>query len=80
MTSTSIPDGSSPDGSLVGYEAFPDAGPYDAEGNLLYPMFTMVIPGSQYRFVEAREAAILVGGTLVALLLAGVVVARRRPG
>ena len=35
---------------------------------------------AEYRFVEAREAAALVGASLVALLFAGVVVARRRPG
>ena len=40
----------------------------------------LVIPGERYRFVEAREAAVLIGGSLVALLLAGLVVARRRPG
>lgn len=69
-----------PDGSLVGWEYFGDQGPYDDEGNPLYPMFSMVVPGSQYRFVEAREALVLGGGTLVALLLAGFVVSRRRPG
>ena len=31
----------------------------------------LVIPGERYRFVEAREAAVLIGGSLVALLLAG---------
>jgi hypothetical protein len=69
-----------PDGSLVGYEAFPDSSPYDGDGNLLYPMFTLVIPGSQYRFVEAREALALAAAAIVTLLAAGVVVARRRPG
>lgn len=69
-----------PDGSLVGYEYFGDTDPFDAEGNPRYPMFQMIVPGSQYRFVEAREALALAGGTLVALLLAGFVVARRRPG
>ena len=69
-----------PDGSLVGYEYFHDQDPYDENGNPLYPMFSMVVPGSQYRFVEAREALVLAGGTLVALVLAGYVVSRRRPG
>jgi ABC-type transport system involved in multi-copper enzyme maturation permease subunit len=69
-----------PDGSLVAYEAVPDGGPFDQDGNQRYPMFSMVIPGSQYRFVEAREAVALAVATLVALLIAGVVVARRRPG
>ena len=69
-----------PDGSLVGWEYFGDSDPFDQEGIPRYPMFSMVVPGSQYRFVEAREAAILGGATLVTLLFAGVVVARRRPG
>jgi hypothetical protein len=30
--------------------------------------------------VEAREAGVLIGGSLVALLIAGFVVVRRRPG
>lgn len=69
-----------PDGRLVSWEYFGDAGPYDVVGNPLYPMFSMVVPGRQYRFVEAREALVLGGGTLVTLLLAGLIVARRRPG
>jgi hypothetical protein len=69
-----------PDGSLVSWEYFGDAGPYDENGNPRYPMFSMVVPGSRYRFVEAREALVLAGGTLVALVLAGYVVGRRRPG
>ncbi len=69
-----------PDGSLVGYEAVPDGGPFDQDGNQRYPMFIMVMPGSQYRFVEAREALALAVATLLVLLAAGVVVARRRPG
>ncbi len=69
-----------PDGSLVGWEYFGPDDPYDENGNPRYPMFSMVVPGSQYRFVEAREALVLGGATLVTLLLAGVVVSRRRPG
>jgi ABC-type transport system involved in multi-copper enzyme maturation permease subunit len=69
-----------PDGSLVGWQYFADEDPYDSEGNPRYPMFSMVIPGDRYRFVEVREAVVLAGGTLVALLLAGAVVSRRRPG
>ncbi len=69
-----------PDGRLVGFEYFGDNNPFDEEGNPLYPMFLMVIPGNQYRFVEAREALALALATLIVLLAAGVVVARRRPG
>jgi hypothetical protein len=69
-----------PDGTLVGYEYFNGSDPYDSQGNALYPQVMMVIPGERYRFVETREALALAGGTLVALLLAGFVVSRRRPG
>ncbi len=56
------------------------ADPYDENGNPRYPQVALVIPGERYRFVEAREALVLVVGSLVAMLLAGFVVARRRPG
>ncbi|MDP9483420.1 MAG: hypothetical protein M3P84_09380, partial [Chloroflexota bacterium] len=69
-----------PDGSLVGWEYFGDSDPFDQEGMPRYPMFSMIVPGSQYRFVEGREAAALGGATFLVLLLAGAVVARRRPG
>jgi len=71
-----------PDGTLVGWEYFGNIGngPYDQEGNPVYPQVTLVIPGERYRFVEAREALALAGGSLVALLLASFVVSRRRPG
>lgn len=68
------------DGSLVGYEYFNGRDPYDAEGQPLYPQVMLVIPGERYRFVEAREAGVLLSGSFVALLIAGFVVARRRPG
>ena len=69
-----------PDGSLVGFEYFGDSEVFDENGMPRYPMLSMVVPGSQYRFVEAREALALAIATLVALFLAGAVVARRRPG
>jgi hypothetical protein len=69
-----------PDGSLVGYEYFGDNGPYDEFGNPTYPMVNLVIPGSQYRFVEAREALALGVVSVAFLLLAAAVVVRRRPG
>jgi hypothetical protein len=70
------------DGTLVGWEYFSNDGngPYDEFGNPAFPMVQLVVPGERYRFVESREAAVLAGGSLVALLLAGFVVARRRPG
>ena len=49
-------------------------------GNPKYPIVMMVVPGERYRFVETREALALAGGSLVALVLAGFVVSRRRPG
>ena len=69
-----------PDGSLVDYGYFGGADPYDEFGNPKYPIVSIVVPGERYRFVETREALALAGGTLVALLLAGFVVTRRRPG
>ena len=69
-----------PDGSMVGYEYFNGSDPYDQNGQPLYPQVALVIPGERYGFVQAREALVLALGSLVALLVAGFVVARRRPG
>jgi hypothetical protein len=71
-----------PDGTLVGYEYFGDQGPpYDENtGEPRYPEFQLVVPGTEYRWVEAREVAALLGASVVAILIAGVVVQRRRPG
>ncbi len=77
------------DGTLVGYDYFFNQGdgsqggqgdPFDEFGNPKFPMVNLVIPGERYRFVEAREAGVLIGGSLGALLIAGFVVVRRRPG
>jgi hypothetical protein len=68
------------DGTLVGYEYFGGTDPYDQNGQPIYPQVALVIPGERYQFVEAREALALAGGSLVALLVAGFVVVRRRPG
>jgi hypothetical protein len=76
------------DGTLVGYDYFFSQGDgglggqvdIDEFGNPKFPMVNLVIPGERYRFVEAREAGVLIGGSLVALLIAGFVVVRRRPG
>jgi hypothetical protein len=69
-----------PDGTLVDYGYFGGADPYDQFGNPKYPIVMLLIPGERYRFVETREALALAGGSLVALVLAGFVVSRRRPG
>ncbi len=69
-----------PDGSLVDYGYFGGEDPYDEFGEPRYPMVVLLVPGERYRFVEAREAAALGGGSLVALGLAAFVVKRRRPG
>ncbi len=69
-----------PDGTLVDYGYFGGADPYDENGNPKYPVVMLVVPGERYRFVETREALALAGGSLVALVLAGFVVSRRRPG
>jgi hypothetical protein len=71
-----------PDGTLVGWEYFNGEanGPYDDQGNPKYPQVAIVVPGERFRFVETREALALAAGSVVALLLAGFVVSRRRPG
>jgi hypothetical protein len=68
-----------PDGSLVDYGDFGGEDPFDAEGNPRYPIVDLVVPGDRYRVVETREALVLAGGSLVALLLAAAAVTRRRP-
>jgi hypothetical protein len=71
-----------PDGTLVGWEYFSgdDQELWDENGNPRYPMYDLVVPGERYRFVEAREAAILFLGGLVAVAVGGVAVGRRRAG
>lgn len=69
-----------PDGTLVDYGYFGGTDPYDLNGNPKYPVVNLVVRGERYRFVETREALALAGGSLVALVLAGFVVSRRRPG
>jgi hypothetical protein len=69
-----------PDGTLVDYGYFGGADPYDEFGMPKYPIVMLVVPGERYRFVETREALALAAGSLVALVLAGFVVSRRRPG
>lgn len=70
-----------PDGSLVDCTYFNcGAMPLDQNGNPIYPIVNLVVPGTRYRMVETREALVLAGGSLAGLVLAGFVVARRRPG
>ena len=70
-----------PDGTLVGWDHFSgDDQPWDENGNPIYPVFDLVVPGERYRFVEAREAVVLFLGGLVALAIGGLAVSRRRPG
>ena len=69
-----------PDGTLVGWDYFRDGEPYDNEGNAIYPQFMMAVPGERYRFAETVQAVALGAGSVVALLLGGFVVGRRRPG
>lgn len=69
-----------PDGTLVGWDYFRDDDPYDNEGNTIYPQFMMAVPGERYRFAETVQAGALGAASVVALLLGGFVVGRRRPG
>ena len=70
-----------PDGTLVGYDYFGGDGSVRRVRDAASTRWSMlVVPGERYRFVETREALALAGGSLVALLLAGFVVSRRRPG
>lgn len=70
-----------PDGTLVGWDYFGNEGngPYDDQGISRYPEVAIVVPGERFREAEAREALVLVGGSLVALALAAGVIRRRRP-
>jgi hypothetical protein len=45
-----------------------------------YPIVSLVIPGTRYREVEAREAAIFGAIALVMLVGTAGVIQRRRPG
>ena len=45
-----------------------------------YTFVALVIPAERYPEVQLREIAALAGGSLVALLIAGIVVRVRRPG
>jgi hypothetical protein len=70
-----------PDGRLVSYEELPsldaEIGQLAFEGQL--PQVSLVIPGSRYRELETREAVAHTAIVVVLLVLAAVVVDRRRP-
>jgi hypothetical protein len=70
-----------PDGSLVGWDVMEQLDPPkpDVEWIPKYPQVALVVPGTRYRFVEAREAGALAGGSIVAIGLGALVVSRRRP-
>jgi ABC-type transport system involved in multi-copper enzyme maturation permease subunit len=69
-----------PDGRLIGWEEMQQIDPPVGDNwQPKYPMVALVIPGSRYRQVEAREVAALGGGMIVAFGLTSLVVARRRP-
>jgi len=69
-----------PDGSLVTWDYFSQENPYDDQGDPIYPTVMMAVPGERYRFAETVQAGALAAGSVVALLLGGYVVGRRRPG
>jgi hypothetical protein len=70
-----------PDGTLIGWDRIQEVDP-PTDDNWIpkYPMVNLVIPGTRYIQVSLREVGALVGGSAVALVLSGLVVARRRPG
>ena len=45
-----------------------------------YTFVALVVPAERYPEVQLREVAALAAGSLVALLIAGIVVRVRRPG
>lgn len=74
-----------PDGRLVGWQEVERLYPYPEDGTTEWPgaslpLVSFVVPRERYREVEAREVAALGGGSLVAFVLAGFTVRRRRPG
>jgi len=68
-----------PDGTLVGYDYFPNGSPYDDSGNPLYPTVSLVVPAERYSFAVARETAGFGLAAIVILASGAAVVSRRRP-
>ena len=69
-----------PDGSLVSWQQLYAMDPTMAENGPTYPSVEMIIPGTRYREVEAREAVAELGIAALMLAIGGLVVLRRRPG
>jgi hypothetical protein len=71
-----------PDGRLVGWEELARIDPSIATSETApdYPIVALVVPGSRYRLVEAREAIVLGGIAVVMLVGTAFIVQRRRPG
>lgn len=72
-----------PDGRFIGWDEMNQIDPMPQDGSNWvprYPPAQLDVPGSRYRFVEARETVVLLLGGLVALVLAGLQVRRARPG
>jgi hypothetical protein len=71
-----------PDGSLATWDELIAYDPsiLTAEMGPTYPNVSLIIPGSRYRSVEAREALAELAIAAVMLVAGGVIVMRRRPG
>jgi ABC-2 family transporter protein len=72
-----------PDGRFAGWQEIEAIDPPPTDGSEWiprYPQASLAVPGSRYRFVEARESAVLAVGSLAALVLTAFAVRRARPG
>jgi hypothetical protein len=71
-----------PDGRLVDWNGLAEFDPEAmmSEQEPTYPIAALVVPGSRYREVETRQAALLGGIAVVMLAGTAVIVQRRRPG
>jgi hypothetical protein len=74
-----------PDGTLIGWPQLEQYDPQPQDPNFTgqwptLPMVTFGVPGTRYGEVQVREVAVLLGGTLVALVMTAFIVRRRRPG
>ena len=70
-----------PDGRLIDWQEMEQIDPpQDVAGwTPKYPIVWRLVPGERYRFVEAREAAALAGGSLAFLGVGALIVGWRRP-